>query len=116
MDVEKAFDSLDHIFFISVLKKFGFGKNFLAWIEFLLKDQQLCVINGGTTTQYFKLERSTRQGDTVSAYLFILMLENLFLFIKKYPEIKDIEIFEHCFFYTAYADDTTFFSQRCTIH
>ena len=37
------------------------------------------------------------------------MLEILFLFIKKHPEIKGIEIFEHCFLYTAYADDTTFF-------
>ena len=37
------------------------------------------------------------------------MLEILFLFIKKHPEIKGIEIFEHCFLYTAYADDTMFF-------
>ena len=37
------------------------------------------------------------------------MLEILFLFTKKHPEIKGIEIFEHCFLYTAYADDTTFF-------
>ena len=46
--------------------------------------------------------------DPVSAYLFILVLEILFLFIKKHPELKGIEIFE-CFIYTAYADDTTFF-------
>ena len=37
------------------------------------------------------------------------MLEILFIFIKKHPEIKGIEIFEHCFLYTAYAENTTFF-------
>ena len=70
MDIEKAFDSLDHSSLISVLKKFDFGKNFITWIEILLKDQQSCVINGGTSTQYFNLERGTHQGDPVVGYLF----------------------------------------------
>ena len=60
MDVEKAFDSLDHKFLISVLKKFGFGQNFISWIEIILKNQESCVINGGTTTKYFKLNRGAR--------------------------------------------------------
>ena len=81
MDFEKAFDSVDHSFLIFVLKYFGFGKNFITLIEILLKDQQSCVINGRTTTQYFNLERGARQADPVSAYLFILVLEILFLFI-----------------------------------
>ena len=63
----------------------------------------------GTTTQYFNLERGAHQGDPVSAHLFILVLEILFLFTKKHPKIKGIEIFEHCFLYTAYTDDMTFF-------
>ena len=51
-------------------------------------------------TQHFSLEGGVRQGDPVSAYLFMLVLEILFLSIKKHPEIKGIEIFEHCFLYT----------------
>ena len=51
MDVGKAFDSLDQKFLISVLKKFGFGQNFISWIEIILKNQESFVINGGTTTK-----------------------------------------------------------------
>ena len=75
IDIEKAFDSVNHAFLISVLEKYGFGKNFLKWINVLLNNQESCVINGGFTTQYFKLERGTRQGDPISAYLFVLVLE-----------------------------------------
>ena len=39
MDIEKAFDSLDHDFLSSVLTKFGFGTNFITWIEYLMKNQ-----------------------------------------------------------------------------
>ena len=109
MDVEKAFDSLDHKFLISVLKKFGFGQNFISWIEIILKNQESCVINGGTITKYFKLNRGACQGDPISAYLFILVFEILFLLIKENPHIKGLNIFDHCYLYSAYADDTTFF-------
>ena len=41
-------------------------------------------------------------------HIFILKLEIVFLFIKKHPEIKGIEIFEQLFLYTASAYNTTF--------
>ena len=63
----------------------------------VLNDQISGVINGGTTTQYFNLERDACRGDPISAYLFLLTLEMLFLLSKKHPVIKDIEIFEQCF-------------------
>ena len=109
MDLEKAFNSLDHDFLVNVLNRFGFGSNFISWIKLLLNSQQSCVINGGNTTPYFNLEKGARQGDPVSAYLFILALEVLFVFIKSNENIKGIEIFKYVFLYTAYADDSTFF-------
>ena len=42
MDIEKAFDSLEHDFLLSVLKRFDFGENFIYWIKVLLNDQQSC--------------------------------------------------------------------------
>ena len=57
-------------------------------VHMILKNQESCVINGGTTTKSFKLNRGARQGDPISAYLFILAFEILFLLIKENPHIK----------------------------
>ena len=100
IDIEKAFNSLDHSFLISVLKQFAFGENFIDWIKILLYKQELCVLNGGFTTKYFNLEKGARQSDTISAYLFILALEILFLLIKNDTSIKGIKIFDYVFLYT----------------
>ena len=80
-------------------------------MKILLKNQESCIINGGYTTKYFKLEKGTRQGDPISAYLFILVSEIVFLSIKKNKKIKRLNIFNHTFLNTAYADDTTFFKK-----
>ena len=109
IDFEKAFDSLSHNFLIAALKKYGFGEDFIDWIKILLYKQESCVINGGHTTKYFSLERGARQGDPISAYLFVLALEIFFILLKSNKNVHGIEIFNHEFLYTAYADDTTFF-------
>ena len=89
--------------------KYGFGDEFFDWILILFNSQESCVINGVHTTKYFPLERGARQGDPVSAYLFVLALEIFFILIKTNNDIQGTEIFNHEFLYTAYADDTTFF-------
>ena len=109
MDIEKASDSLVHNFLLTVLEKIGLGNNFISWIKVLLSNQECCVINGGSTTNYFKLERGARQGDPISAYLFIIALEVLFIILRNNAEKKGLKIFNYCFLYTAHADDSTFF-------
>ena len=78
------------------------------WIKTILNNQESCIISGGKT-KYLKLERAAQQGDPFSAYLFILLLEIFFVFIKNNPNVKGLNIFKHEFLYTACANDTTFF-------
>ena len=92
MDIEKAFNSLDHNLLISTLEEYGFGKNVILWVKILLRDQEPCGINGGTTTKHFLLGRGARQGDPISAFLFILALEILFILIKSKPEIEGMTL------------------------
>ena len=53
MDINKAFDSLDHTFVISILRKFGFGYNFVSWIETLIVKQESCTISGVILPSYY---------------------------------------------------------------
>ena len=78
-------------------------------VKILLRDQESCVINGGRTTKYFSLGKGARQGDPISAFLFILALEILFILTKSKPEIEGMTIFDYKYLCSAYADDTTFF-------
>ena len=58
---------------------------------------------------YFLLGRGVWQGDPILVLLFILVLEIIFLLIKTKPEIAGLTIFDHCYLYSAFTDDTTFF-------
>ena len=91
VDFRKAFDSLNHKFLIEVLKKYGFGKDFIDWIKILLRDQESCAINGGHTT-YFRLERGARKSDPISAYLFVTALELFFILVYMYLTIKSFRM------------------------
>ena len=51
-----------------------------------MKSLESCVINGDKTTPYSKLERGTRQGDSISAYLFIISMEVVFSLINANPD------------------------------
>ena len=88
--IQKSVDSINHSFLPAVIKAFSFGKDFFHWIKILLSNEESRVLNGGETAKYFKLEKGTRQGDPISAYLFILVSEIFFLTIKTSQNIKYI--------------------------
>ena len=73
VDIQKAFDSVNHLFLKTTLKKFGFSETFIKWIQIPLRNQESCITNGGTTTKNFKLEKGTRKGESISVYLFLFL-------------------------------------------
>ena len=109
-DFEKAFDSVEHNFIFATLRKFEFGAQFINWIRILLKNNQSCVLNHGFSTGYFYTSRGTRQGDPISPYIFILVLEMLAELIRSNKEVKGITLGgTQVDLMAMYADDSTFF-------
>ena len=75
IDFEKAFDSLNHEFLYQVLRKMGFGPNFRQWIRTFHRNLSTCVREIMTLQLIsFFVKRGVRQGDPLSALLFILAL------------------------------------------
>ena len=109
VDIEKAFESVDHLFLVALLEKLSFGIEFIEWIKILLNNQESCVSNGGKTSKYFKLERQTRQGDPISVDLLIIVVGAVFQIIKETSNIEGFDIFQKNITYTAYTYDATFF-------
>ena len=110
-DTEIAFDSVDHTFILTTLKKFGFGPDFIQWVKTLLNRPESCVMNNGKSIGYFGLERGTRQGDPLSPYIFILVMEILFIQVRDDNEINGFEIKDFHLKLSAYADDAYFSSE-----
>ena len=93
IDIEKAFDSVENHFLIAVMENYGFSQNYIDWIKVIPNKQEGCVMNNGHSTGYFRLERGTRQGDPISAYLFIMIIAGFFTMIQENQNIRGINIF-----------------------
>ena len=89
INFEKAFDSIELLFLLEMLKSFNFGNEFITWVKILYTDISSCVGNNGYFSTFFKLTRSIRQGCPISALLFILVAEIITIADQK---IKGINI------------------------
>ena len=41
LDIEKAFNSANHLFSITVLEKYGFKEDFIKWIQILIQESRI---------------------------------------------------------------------------
>ncbi len=113
IDFEKAFDLLNWNFLFKSLEKLNFGNVFINNIKTIYITEST-VINNGNTGKFFTLQRGVRQGCPLSAYLFIIAIENLAIKICNDPNIKGIKIRNNVIKISLLADDMTLLLQDLT--
>ena len=109
IDFQKAFDSVNRNFLFSTLAAFNFGSSFIQWIQTFYQNISSCVLNNGFSTGPFEIQRGVRQGDPLSPYLFIIVLEVLAVSIRKNKDIQGIVVDGIEVKLELFADDLTVF-------
>ena len=112
IDFKKAFDSISHTFIENTLKTLGFGPDIITWISTFLKNRDAQIFTGGHLTEKIILEQGVPQGDIISPYLFIIMVEILLIKISYTKHITGITYAKHEARAETFADDTTLFMER----
>nr|GEU38332.1 putative RNA-directed DNA polymerase, eukaryota, reverse transcriptase zinc-binding domain protein [Tanacetum cinerariifolium] len=114
VDFEKACDSVRWDFLDEVLQ-FGFGNKWRMWIQSCLRSSRGSILINGSPTEEFQFFKVLKQGDPLSLFLFILIMETLHL---SFQQVVDAGMFtgiklspsvtlSHMF----YADDAMFLGQ-----
>ncbi|KAL0310468.1 UNVERIFIED_CONTAM: hypothetical protein Scaly_2925500 [Sesamum calycinum] len=82
VDLQKAYDMVDWDYLLAVLRLFKFPNRFIMWIEQCITTASFSISLNGSIHGFFSSSRGLRQGDLISPYLFVLVMESLHLIIK----------------------------------
>ena len=111
IDFKKAFDSISKNFMINAFKSFGFGTQFVRWVETIMANTKSSIGYCGWRSEEFKAECGIRQGCPFSPMAFVVGLEILAIKIRNNHNIKGLDIKTKNIINTIkillYADDIT---------
>ncbi|TPX38420.1 hypothetical protein SeLEV6574_g07795 [Synchytrium endobioticum] len=92
LDQEKAYDRVDHLFLYKLLRIWKFPENFIKLITRVNERAKFRVKINGTLTPEGKIQRGLRQGDPLSCYLYLIIMEALRYYLEADQKLKGIEI------------------------
>ena len=105
IDFQKAFDKVEYSAIFATMNWFNFGPRMIAWVELLFKEFSLATCNNGYISSPFKAGKGCFQGNPISPYLFILIIEVLATKLRQNNKIKGIKIRGKTLLMTLFADD-----------
>jgi hypothetical protein len=77
LDLEKAYDHVNWDFLLYLLHRCGFGEKWRAWIRFCISIMRFSILVNGTLSGFFNSSSGLRQGDSLSPFLFVVVMEAL---------------------------------------
>eukprot|EP00253_Pinus_taeda_P021359 PITA_21359 len=83
LDLSKAFDKVNWNYLEAVLTAFGFDQKWNKWILALIKSSSFSILVNGSPSETFTPSRGIRQGDPLSPFLFVILMEGLSRLIHK---------------------------------
>ena len=92
IDFSGAFDNVSYKAIIDALYRRGFGREFTTLIAALLSNNKSRIMVNGRYKGSIKIEKSCRQGDPISPYLFIIVLDQLLNKINYAKSLKGYEL------------------------
>ncbi|KAJ4771274.1 RNA-directed DNA polymerase (reverse transcriptase)-related family protein [Rhynchospora pubera] len=113
LDFFKAFDTVNWVFLLNVLKTFGLPQRFICWIEMLLNTATSAVLINNQVGPTFRHAQGLRQGDPISPFLFIMVADVLTKMCETIGTSSNVTISSKLrspFHILQYADDTIIFS------
>jgi len=83
LDLAKAYDRLNWDYLQGILKAFSFYARWISWIMSMVTTPVLSIMLNGSPTNAFNATRGLIQGDPLSPFLFILVVEGLGRYIEE---------------------------------